>query len=78
MLRRILLRPEIPERMRRPMARRDAKLDFEALMRSAEQAKLEIASWPMWKQQAAAGYFVSRPGRDDDAKQPPLTTPAAD
>jgi hypothetical protein len=63
------------------MAGRDAKFDLEALMRSAEEAKREIAKWPMWKQQVAAASFVSRPNWDDDAtdrKSPPLTERTAD
>jgi hypothetical protein len=59
------------------MAGRDAKFDLEALLRSAERAKQEIALWPMWKQQVAATSFVSRPDRSqraDDAK-PPVTKP---
>jgi hypothetical protein len=74
--------------MRRIMAGRNAKFDLEALMRSAEKAKREIAQWPMWKQQVAAASFVSRPNWDDDdttnatdtasSKPPPLTERTAD
>jgi len=42
------------------MAMREAKLDLDALMRSAAEAKREIDRWPTWKREAAEATFVSR------------------
>jgi hypothetical protein len=37
------------------------KFDYDALVRAAEEARREIATWPEWKRRAAAAAFVSQP-----------------
>jgi len=43
------------------MSHREAKLDYAALMATAQRAQQQVDQWPEWKRQVAAASFVSRP-----------------
>jgi len=47
------------------------KFDYDALVRAAEEARREIATWPEWKRRAAAAAFVSQPRSFDRAASSP-------
>lgn len=56
------------------MAHREAKLNYDALMLAAQEAKREVASWPSWKRQVAAASFVSRPAEGNPTNADPHET----
>lgn len=51
------------------MAQDSKKFDLQALRVAGEKAQEEIASWPLWKQQAAAASFVSRRSGEREPEQ---------